>query len=85
MVQLLLDPDRLLDSRPFQFALLIALPFMAAFAAWVIAGWGAYRVQHGVARLRSAIAFFLFVVFSLPVAALTFVVANGLVTDSSRK
>ena len=83
MVQLLLDPDSLLDSRPFRIALLIALPFMAAFAVWVIAGWGAYRVQHRVARLRSAIAFCLFVVFSLPVAALTFVVANGLVTGGA--
>ena len=85
MVQLLLDSDRLVNSRPFQLALVVALPFMAAFAAWVIAGWGAYRVQHGVGRLRSAIAFLLFVVFSLPVAALTFVVANGLVTDASPK
>ena len=79
MVQLLLDPDRLLNSGPFRIALLVALPFMAAFAAWVIAGWGAYRVQHGVARLRSVIAFFVFVVFALPVAALTFVIANALV------
>jgi hypothetical protein len=79
IVQLLSDTDRLLASRPFQLALLIELPFLAAFAVWVIAGWGAYRVQHGVARLRSVIAFFVFVVFSLPVAGLTFVIANGLV------
>ncbi|HEY3157499.1 MAG TPA: hypothetical protein VGJ78_00950 [Vicinamibacterales bacterium] len=87
MVQLVLDADRdrVLDSRPFQLALLIALPFMAAFAAWVIAGWGAYRAQHGVGRLRSVLAFFLFVVFSLPVAALTFVIANGLVTNGSQE
>ena len=79
IVQLLSDTDRLLASRPFQLALLLELPFIAAFAVWVIAGWGAYRVQHSVTRLRSVIAFFVFVVFSLPVAGLTFVVANGLV------
>ena len=79
IVQLFSDTDRLLASRPFQLALLMELPFIAAFAVWVIAGWGAYRVQHGVARLRSVIAFFVFVVFALPVAGLTFVVANGLV------
>jgi hypothetical protein len=83
IVQLLLNPDTLLDSRPFQLALLITLPFMAAFVAWMIAGWGAYRAQHRVGRLRSAFAFVLFVVFSLPVAALTFVIANGLVTGAS--
>ena len=79
IVQLFSDTDRLMASRPFQLALLMELPFIAAFAVWVIAGWGAYRVQHGVARLRSVIAFFVFVVFALPVAGLTFVVANGLV------
>ena len=79
IVQLFSDADRVFASRAFQLAMLIELPFIAAFAAWVIAGWGAYRVQHGVARLRSVIAFFVFVVLALPVAALTFVIANALV------
>jgi len=79
IVQLFSDADRVFASRAFQLAMLIELPFIAAFTAWVIAGWGAYRVQHGVARLRSVIAFFVFVVFALPVAGLTFVIANALV------
>lgn len=79
IAQLLPEADRMMNSRAVQVAVLLELPFLAAFAVWIIAGWGGYRVQHGVARLRSVIAFFVFVVFALPVAGLTFVVANGLV------
>ena len=79
IVQLFPDAERVFASGAFQLAMLLELPFVAAFAVWVIAGWGAYRVQHGVARLRSVVAFFVFIVLALPVAALTFVIANALV------
>ena len=79
MLQLLLEADRLLDSRGLQLALLTFLPFALAFVVWVIAGWAAYRVQHGVGRIRSATAFVLFVVLAIPVAVITFFVANAIV------
>jgi hypothetical protein len=79
MVQLVTEGDRLLESRALQVALLMMLPFVVAFVAWVMAGWGAYKSQHRVTKTRSVIAFVIFVMFSVPVAGLTFVIANGLV------
>jgi hypothetical protein len=79
IVQLLSPVDRLLESRAFRLALLMELPFIAAGIVWVVAGWGGYRVQHGVTKPRSVVAFFLSAIFAIPVAGLTFLAANGLV------
>lgn len=79
ILQLFSPPDRLLGSRAFRLALLMEPWFIGAFVVWVIAGWGGYRAQHGVTKPRSVVAFFLSAIFAIPVAALTFVVANGLV------
>jgi hypothetical protein len=46
---------------------------------WIIAGWGAYRQLNQLSRIRSGAAFALFIVFSLPLAALVFLIGNALV------
>lgn len=60
-------------------AVVVEVPvLLMLLGAWLIAGWGAYRASHHVARARSILAFALFVILSLPVTALTFLIANAL-------
>lgn len=80
MLQFALQTDRLMSSLGMRLALLGVLPLtLLVFAVWLIAGWGAYRSQHRVPRVRSIPAFLLFGFFCVPVAAATFIVANALI------
>jgi hypothetical protein len=78
LVQLSLQADRLASSNGVQLGLLMALTIAIVAVIWLIAGWGAYRAQHHVGPGMSIPAFVLFVVLCVPVAAVTFVIANAL-------
>jgi hypothetical protein len=78
-LQFFMQSERLWESLAVRLGLLVMVPFMIAFVAWLIAGWGAYRTQHHVSRIRSILAFLLFGILCLPVIVLMFVVMNALV------
>ncbi len=78
IVQLASQTNRLAASVGVQVGLLILFVLAIVFAIWLIAGWGAYRSQHHVTRVRSIPAFLLFVFFCLPVSAMLFIVATAL-------
>jgi hypothetical protein len=69
--------DRLMASNagiPLQFT---ASFFVSVMLLWIVAGWGAYRELNHLSSLRSAIAFILFVGFSIPVMAVVMSIANA--------
>ena len=79
MLQLALQTDRLLASRGVRLAM-IALPFLClSVAAWLVAGWGGYRAQHDVERVRGIPAFVLFALICVPVTIVMFILANALI------
>jgi hypothetical protein len=61
---------------PLLFAILAG---MAALAAWVFAGWGAYREVNRLSRPRSAMAAMIFIVLCFPITAALFYIASAAV------
>jgi hypothetical protein len=78
-VFLIENSERLIASRGFRWSLWVQLAGYGAAMAWILAGWGAYRELNGISRIRSGLAGLMFCLFCVPVAALTFVIANALI------
>jgi hypothetical protein len=72
--------DRLLSSSIYQLSISIGLIGFGCGLLWILAGWGAYRELNHLSRLRSIVAGVLFALFSVPVLAITGLMANALVT-----
>jgi hypothetical protein len=79
VIQFATQTDRILASQGVRVAMM-ALPIVfIMMAIWLISGWGGYRAQHGVDRIRSIPAFLLFMVLWVPVTIVLFMLANALV------
>ena len=78
IAQLATQTERLAASAGVRLGLLILLVLTIVFAIWIVAGWGAYRLQHRLTPARSIPAFLLFIVFCVPVSAMLFIVATAL-------
>jgi hypothetical protein len=69
--------ERLMASNAGIPLQLMASFFVSVSLLWIIAGWGAYRELNQLSRLRSAIAFILFVGFSIPVMTVASFMASA--------
>jgi len=70
--------DRLGQSTAFRFYMVLQVIGLLSMLVWVVIGWGGYRALNKLTRLRSVVAGALFVLFCVPVAAFTFLIANAL-------
>ncbi|MCH9639899.1 MAG: hypothetical protein K0U40_10450 [Betaproteobacteria bacterium] len=71
--------ERLFSNLGYQLSLWVQFIGYGSMLIWIIIGWGAYRELNQLSRVRSTMAGFLFFVFCIPVATLTFFIANALV------
>jgi hypothetical protein len=71
------NEERLQQSAVSTIAVFAVPLGILTIAAWIFAGWGAYRDLNRSSRLRSALAAILFTILGLPVFALLFFVANA--------
>jgi hypothetical protein len=71
--------DGLFDNVGARLGFVACSLGVAAVVTWVVAAWGAYRGLHQVNKLRSVAAFVIAVVGSIPLVAITFLLANALV------
>jgi len=73
------DLDRLWQSQGYRFSLILQILGFGSMLGWIVVGWGAYRKLSRLTRVRSVLAGALFLLFCLPIAAFTFLIANALV------
>jgi hypothetical protein len=59
------------------------LLFSLLLAVWIVAGWGAYREISKVSKVRSSMAFILFVIFSIPITVLLGAISSASVRCGS--
>jgi TIR domain-containing protein len=69
----------LAQRTTWRVAIVLLLTGTALMLLWVVAGWGAYRRLARVGRLRSILAFVVFGALSLPLYAVTALIANALI------
>ena len=70
--------DRLWHSSAYKLSLALQVLGLVSGLAWIVIGWGAYRALNKLTRARACVAGALFILFCLPVAAFTFLIANAL-------
>lgn len=73
------NEELLFQNTGYQFSMIVQFVGFSTMLIWIFIGWGAYREFNQLSRLRSILAGLLFILFCLPVTALTFVIANSLV------
>lgn len=59
-------PDSAIEKGGFFVCMVFLVLGLAAGYAWFFVAWGAYRILNGVSRFRSAIAFFIYNLISIP-------------------
>ena len=70
--------DRLWDNPAYKLSLILQVLGFATGLAWIVIGWGAYRALNKLTRARAWVAGVLFMLFCLPIAGFTFLIANAL-------
>ena len=76
--ELLRRTTHVTENRGWLAALGVAYVVLAGMLIWGVFAWGAYRRLNALSKTRSALAFLLFCILSLPVFFLTAIVANAL-------